>query len=300
MGKFTLTFLLTFLGAILATASPIQVIASIPDFAVIAKAIGGNEVEVDSIVKGNRDVHSIELLPSLMLKVRKADIYIKVGLDLDLWAQQIIDGSRNAKLVIIDASTHIKRLEVPSVKIDASMGDIHAFGNPHYWLDPANAGPIGQIILDGLSRLAPDKAVMFKDNLDEYMSRIDAATKIWQARLEPFSGAKVISYHDSWPYFTARFKLQVVGFMEPKPGIPPSPSHIANLQTLLKSGQVKAILLESYFDDRIGQMLSRDTGVPLVKVPVLVGSGPDVVDQFSLFDTITKSLANALDRGVAK
>lgn len=277
-----------------ALAEPVTVVTSLPDFAAIAKAIGGDHVAVESVVKGNRDVHAIELLPSLMVKVRRADVYVMVGLDLDLWSRQLIDGSRNPRLVVVDPSSRIEVLEVPTFKVDASYGDLHVYGNPHYWLDPANARPIGEAILDGLVRVAPQHAATFRANLDAYAARIDNATADWLRRLQPFAGAEVVSFHNSWPYFARRFGIRVVDFLEPKPGVPPTPTHVAALQEQLKSGRVKAILMESYFDDRVPMMLSRTTGVPLVKVPVLVGAAPGVDDQFALFETITHQLAAAL------
>jgi ABC-type Zn uptake system ZnuABC Zn-binding protein ZnuA len=297
MKKPFLTVLLAVGLASAASGEPIRVVTSIPDFGVIAAAIGGTDVVTESIVKGNRDVHAVELLPSLMVKVRKADVYVKVGLDLDLWAQQIIDGSRNARLVIVDASRNVVKLDVPTFKVDASYGDLHLHGNPHYWLDPANARPIGEAIFEALVKVAPEKATAFRGNLDEYTSRLDAATAAWQKRLAPYAGIEVISFHDSWPYFAGRFGITVVEFLEPKPGVPPTPTHVAALTELLKSGRVKAILMESYFDDRVPAMLSRTTGVPLVKVPVLVSSAPGVDDQFALFEEITGSLARALAGG---
>ena len=294
MLRFATLALAAALAAGSSPAEPVAVVTSLPDFAVIAQAIGGDQVEVDSIVKGNRDVHSVELLPSLMLKVRRANIYVKVGLDLDLWSRQLIDGSRNARLVVVDASAKIEVLQVPTFKVDASHGDLHVYGNPHYWLDPANVRPIGEAILEGLARVAPQHAATFRANLDAYVKRVDAATAGWQQRLTPFDGAQLVSFHNSWPYFEKRFGVRVVEFLEPKPGVPPTPTHIAALQELLKSGRVKAILMESYFDDRVPAMLSRTTGVPLVKVPILVGGAPGVDDQLALFDTITRELAAAL------
>ena len=294
MLKFVPLALAAALAAGSSPAEPVAVVTSLPDFAAITRAIGGDLVEVDSIVKGNRDVHSVELLPSLMLKVRRANIYVKVGLDLDLWSRQLIDGSRNAGLVVVDPSAGIEVLQVPTFKVDASHGDLHAYGNPHYWLDPANVRPIGEAILEGLARVAPQHAATFRANLDAYVKRVDAATAGWQQRLAPFDGAQLVSFHNSWPYFEKRFGVRVVEFLEPKPGVPPTPTHIAALQELLKSGRVKAILMESYFDDRVPAMLSRTTGVPLVKVPILVGGAPGVDDQLALFDTITRELAAAL------
>ncbi len=279
-----------------AQADPIRVVTSIPDHAALVRAIGGDAVEVESIVKGNRDVHAVELLPSFMVKVRRADVYVKVGMDLDLWSRQIVDGSRNARLVVVDASEGVEKLEVPTFKVDASYGDLHLYGNPHYWLDPANVRPQGESILAGLARVRPELADRFRANLDTYVQRVDEGLLTWAARLAPFAGAQVVSFHDSWPYFARRFDLEVVDFLEPKPGVPPTPSHVAALQRRLAGGQVKAILMESYFDDRVPEMLSRATGVPVVKVPVLVGAAPGVDDQLALFDAITAALAEALAR----
>lgn len=285
------------IGPSLLAAEPLRVVTSIPDHAALVRAIGGGEVETESIVKGNRDVHAVELLPSFMVKVGRADLYVKVGMDLDLWAQSIIDGSRNGKLIVVDASAGVEKLEVPTFKVDASSGDLHIYGNPHYWLDPGTIRAQGEAIFAGLVRVRPASAATFKTNLDAYVQKVDAALKGWQARLAPFAGTQVISFHTSWPYFAQRFGIQVVDFMEPKPGVSPTPTHIAALTERLKGGQVKAILMESYFDDRVPQMLSRTTGVPLVKVPVLVGAAPGVDDQLALFEAITTSLATALGGG---
>jgi zinc/manganese transport system substrate-binding protein len=283
-------------SSVAAQVEPIRVVTSIPDHAALVRAIGGDAVEVESIVKGNRDVHSVELLPSFMIKVRRADVYVKVGMDLDLWSRQIVDGSRNARLVVVDASEGVEKLEVPTFKVDASYGDLHLYGNPHYWLDPANVRPQGEAILAGLARVRPELADRFRANLDTYVQRVEEGLLTWAARLAPFAGAQVVSFHDSWPYFARRFDFDVVDFLEPKPGVPPTPSHVAALQRRLAGGQVKAILMESYFDDRVPEMLSRATGVPVVKVPVLVGAAPGVDDQLALFDAITAALAEALAR----
>lgn len=286
--------LTTLTTPVLAAAGPVKVVTSIPDFAVIATAIGGGEVEAESIVKGNRDVHGVELLPSFFVKIRRADVYAKVGLDLDLWAQQLIDGSRNATLVVVDVSKHIQPIEVPTFKVDASHGDLHRHGNPHYWLDPLATRAIADALLEGLVRVRPEAAERFRANADAYVTQIEAATVRWKEQLAPFAGTRVISFHNSWPYFAQRFDLIVVDFLEPKPGVPPTPSHVAELQALLDSGSVKAILMESYFDDRVPKMLERTTGTPLVKVPVLVGAAPGSDTREKLFDTIVSFLAQAL------
>lgn len=284
-------------GATTAAAVPLRVITSIPDFAVVAEAIGGGEVVAESIVKGNRDVHAVELLPSFFIKIRKADVYAKVGLDLDLWAQQLIDGSRNAKLVVVDVSRYVEPLEVPTFKVDASYGDLHRYGNPHYWLDPLATRAIADALLEGLLRARPEASERFRLNADAYVARIAKATERWKALLAPYAGTRLISFHNSWPYFAQRFDLQIVDYLEPKPGVPPTPSHIADLQSLLAGGSVKAILMESYFDDRVPKMLERNTDVPLVTVPVLVGALPDTDTRERLFDTIVTSLVKALAAG---
>lgn len=293
MGKTALAALVL-TAAAAASAGPIRVVTSIPDHAALTRAIGGAEVEAESIVKGNRDVHAVELLPSFMVKAARADVYVKVGLDLDLWARQIIDGSRNSRLIVVDASEKVTRLEVPTFKVDASYGDLHLHGNPHYWLDPANVRAQGEVILAALAGLRPERATLFHTNLESHVIAVEEAITSWQARLAPFAGAQVVSFHNSWPYFAARFRLNVVGFLEPKPGVPPTPTHLAALTERLKGGEVKAIVMESYFDDRVPLMLAKATGVPLVKVPVLVGAEPGVDDDIALFDLITGRLAEAL------
>jgi zinc/manganese transport system substrate-binding protein len=277
-----------------APAEPVRVVTSIPDFAAVARAVGGDLVEAESIVKGNRDVHAVEVLPSFFVKIRRADVYVKVGLDLDLWAQQLIDGSRNAKLVIVDASTGIAPLEVPTYKVDASYGDLHRYGNPHYWLDPGNLRPIADAIVDGLSRVAPEHATTFRTNAGVYLTRVEQALASWQQRLAPLAGIEIVSFHNTWPYFARRFNIRVVDFLEPKPGVPPTPTHIAEIEERLKGGRVKAILMESYFDDRVPNLISRDTGVPVVKVPVLCGAAPGTDDPIALFETITGALVAAV------
>jgi len=277
-------------------ASPIRVVTAIPDFAVVAEAIGGGEVTAESIIVGNRDPHAVELLPSFFVKIRKAHMYVKVGMDLDLWSQQLIDGSRNARLVVVDPSTRITPLEVPTFKVDASYGDMHRYGNPHYWLDPGAARPIVEAILAGLGTVAPERAALFRANADAYLASFEAAATRWTQRLAPFRGRKLVSFHRSWPYFAQRFGLEFVGELEPKPGVPPTPTHIAAMQNLLNSGAVAAILMESYFDDRVPQMLARTTGVPLVKVPVLVGAEAGVTTPVALFDAIVDRLAEVLQR----
>lgn len=280
------------------TASePVRVITAIPDFAVIAEAIGGGEVQAESIIVGNRDVHAVELLPSFFVKIRRAQVYVRVGMDLDLWSQQLIDGSRNARLVVVDVSRGITPLEVPTFKVDPSQGDLHRFGNPHYWLDPGNTPPMVEAILAGLITAAPERAGRFRANADAYLAAFEQAAARWAERLAPFRGAKLVSFHRSWPYFGARYGLEFVGELEPKPGVPPTPTHTAAMQELLRSGTVAAILMESYFDDRLPQMLARTTGVPLVKVPVLVGAEPGVASREALFDLIVDRLADALQRG---
>lgn len=282
-----------------AAAAPIRVVTAIPDFAVIAEAIGGGEVEAESIIVGNRDLHAVELLPSFFVKIRKAQMYVKVGLDLDLWSQQLIDGSRNASLLVVDVSSRITPLEVPTFKVDASYGDLHRFGNPHYFLDPGATEPMVEAILGGLVQVAPDKAAQFRANAEAYLANYEAAATRWSERLTPYRGTKLVSFHRSWPYFAQRFGLLFVGEIEPKPGVPPTPTHIAAMQKLLRSGTVAAILMESYFDDRVPKMLARTTGVPLVTVPVLVGAEPGASTREAMFELIVDRLVSALQQGRA-
>ena len=250
----------------------VSVVTSTTDLADITETIGGNRVKVVSIARGTQDPHYVEVLPSYMIKVKRADIYLKVGMELDRWAQQIIDGSRNRKLIIVDCSKNIPRLGIPTGKIDASMGDIHRYGNPHYWLDPENATIIGETIVEALSQADPGGESVYRENLRQFSQEIDDKLQSWKEDYSDLYGQKVIFYHNTWPYFTNRFGLDVVQFVEPKPGIMPTPSHMERLISIIMEDNIKVVAMEPYFSDKVPNFLSDKTGVTVVRMAQSVGA----------------------------
>jgi ABC-type Zn uptake system ZnuABC Zn-binding protein ZnuA len=277
----------------------VKVVTSTEDLASIAKMIGGDLVEVEAIARGNQDPHFVELLPSYMVRVRRADLYVKVGMSLDYWAQQIIDGSRNSRLVVVDAASAIpveSRLEVPTGKVDASMGDIHPEGNPHYWLDPANGAHIGEAIAEGLSRAAPAHGKAWEAGLARFKADLERRIAGWKAAATALRGMRIVTYHRSWPYFARAFGIVVVDQLEPKPGVKPSPSHVASLIGKVKGLDVALVAFEPYFERKTPQMLSRETGIPAVVLPPSVGGVPEIETYFDLFDYDLRTLgANVQD-----
>lgn len=272
----------------------LNIVTTTPDLADLAKVIGGEKVNVVSLIKGTQDPHFIEPRPSMVMLVKKADILVRIGMDLDLWVQSLIDAARNSKVVFngsgyIDASQNIEKLEVPAGKVDASMGDIHIYGNPHYWLDPENAKLILFQIVNILCELKPSDAEYFKKNYEQYLQKLNSHITEWLRSMEPFKGTKIVTYHNSWPYFAKRFGLEIVGFLEPKPGIPPNPAHIISLKEKIKREKVKAIIVEPFRDIKIAESIASDTGTKITVLPPSVGGVNGVETYLDLINyNITK------------
>ena len=271
----------------------VRIVSSTTDIADIVKIIGGDHVAVTSIARGNQDPHYVEILPSYMLKVRKADIYFMVGMELDLWAQQIIDGSRNQKVLVVDCSVEINKMEVPTGQIDASMGDIHRFGNPHYWLDPENGKLIARMVTEKLISYDSQNADQYQANLNQFVKDLDSAISIWTKRFSNLKDKDIIFYHNSWPYFSKRFGLKTVDFLEPKPMITPSPSKLNQIIQKIKSDGIKVIASESYFSDRAPKFIASKTKVKIVKLAQSVGAIKGADSYINLFETNLTILAKA-------
>ena len=271
----------------------VRIVSSTTDIADIVKIIGGDHVAVTSIARGNQDPHYVEILPSYMLKVRKADIYFMVGMELDLWAQQIIDGSRNRKVMVVDCSVEINKMEVPTGQIDASMGDIHRFGNPHYWLDPVNGKLIARMVAEKLINHDSKNAEQYQSNLTQFENDLNSAISIWTKRFSDLRNKNIIFYHNSWPYFSKRFGLITVGFLEPKPGITPSPSQLNQVINQIKENEIEVIASESYFSDRAPKFIESKTNVITVKLAQSVGAIEGADSYINLFETNLLILAKA-------
>lgn len=204
---------------ILPSFGKIVIATSLTDFGSIASAIGGARVEAFAIAKPTANPHSVEVLPSYMVKVARSQLYIKVGLGLDGWAESIISGSRNTHLTVVDASSGIEVLEKPTGKVDASMGDVHPEGNPHYWLDPNNGIVIAQNIYKALVSIDPKNTEYYAQNLSAFNSNAKFKIASYSEKMKPFSNQAIFTYHSSWPYFAKAFGLRIVGKLEPVPGI---------------------------------------------------------------------------------
>lgn len=260
----------------------------------LVKEIGKEKVKVDYICRGDQDPHFLEILPSNMLKVRNANLVFKIGLGLEMWLQPIIDGSRNDKLKLVDLSADIEKKEVPTGKIDASQGDIHPFGNPHYWLDPENAKVMVRNICESLSDESPENAEYFRKNLNDYLTRLDSKIGEWKSKLSDLKGKPIITYHKSWVYFADRFGIKVIGQVEPKPGIPPSPSHNAELISNIKKSNIKIILMEVYYSDNAPKQLAQVTGAKVIKVANAVYGQTGINSYIQMLDSIVNSLSTNL------
>lgn len=271
-------------------ADQLFVITTTGDLASLAREIGGEKVKVESIVKGYQDPHFAEAKPSFLLKLRQADLLIAVGLELEVaWLPSLVQQSRNNKLLgkgggYLDASVGCEILERPAGQVSRAMGDVHPFGNPHYWLDPNNGRVIATNIARKLSDLDPANVSYFQARLTDFTRRLNEAAKRWDAQMAPYRGTKVVTYHNSWPNFVRRYGLQVIGYVEPKPGIPPSPSHTFSLIQQMKSHGVKIILVEPYFDLQTPNAIARDTGAKVVVLMPSVGGMKEIPDYFKLFE----------------
>ncbi|MGC9004609.1 MAG: metal ABC transporter substrate-binding protein [bacterium] len=278
----------------------IKVVCTIPTLSSIVKEIGGNKVEVITLAPGERDPHYVEPRPSMVVNLRDADMLVKVGMDLDMWVDSLVDASGNKKIMwgspgYVDCSVGIKKLEVPKGRVSMKEGEIHIYGNPHYWLSPENGEIIAKNILEGLLRVAPagDKEY-FQKRAESFLSRLRAKEKEWREELKPFRGTKFVSYHRSFSYFAKCFDLDYFGTLEPKPGIPPSTAHIAKLIKDMKAEGVKLILLETYYPRKFADMVAKETGAKVVIVPSAVGATKEAENYFSLFDTIISRIRGAL------
>lgn len=286
-------------GAPPATAT-VRVVSTIQDFASIADSVGGKRVETFSLSRGYQDPHFVEPKPSFILKLSRADLLIVAGLDLEVgYLPPLLDQSRNAKIRpggpgYLDASIGCDILERPTGVVTRAMGDVHPFGNPHYWLDPGNGRVIARAIAAKLTAIDPPGAAEYRSNLAAFEAKLAEAEKRWEAALGPYAGVELVTYHNSWPNFLKRFRLKAAGYVEPKPGIPPSPAHTVELINLMNARKVPVILMEPYFDERSPRSVAQKTGATLLRFVPSVGGVPQAKDYIALFDYDVKILADAL------
>lgn len=268
----------------------VRVVATLPVFAELVEEIGGDKVSVEAVASPIQDPHFVDAKPSYILEASRADLWVEAGMDLEIgWAPLVREGSRNADIQVggpghIDASTHVQKLGVPTGRVDRSRGDVHPYGNPHYWLDPLNAVPITADITLALSRVDPKNASYYADRRRAFLAELDRRMDAWKSRMAPLRGVPVVSYHESWEYFARRFGLDLVGRLEPKPGIPPSPSHLARLMDQMRGKGAKLILVEPYYEKKNPALVARETGATVVELPNQPGAGSD--SYFGLIDQV--------------
>ena len=282
----------------IAHAKKLRVVTTTQDPAAITRAIGGERVSVTPLAKGYQDPHFLDAKPSYMLELHRADLVEAIGLDLEVgYLSSLLSGARNPKILpgqpgFLDLSTAVTPLEV-SASADRAQGDIHPSGNPHYWLDPENGRKMAKAIAGRLTALDPDGKEVFAANLAAFEKELDARLLVWKKRLAPLEGKPIVTFHSSWPYFARAFGIEVVAFVEPKPGIPPSANHTVEVIKRMEADGVKILLIENFYDARVPKLIASKTSGVVVQVPNSVAGADGVTTYFDLFDSITKSLAEA-------
>ena len=292
--QFAVVLALAALGAFflpnVAEAKKLNVVTATTDMAALTQEVGGDRIQVESIAKGYQDPHFVEAKPSFLLKLRNADLLIVVGLQLEIgWLPPLINQSGNPKIQVgaigyLDASQFAEILDIPTGTVTRAMGDVHPLGNPHYWLDPDNGRRIARGIAGKLGDLDPPNTAYYQQRFQDFDKRLSTAEQKWEAEMKPFRGRKVVTYHNSFPNFAKHFGLNVIGYVEPRPGIPPTPSHTIELIGLMKRENCKVILVEPYFDLKTPQSIGRETGSQVVQYLPSVGGEKQVTDYFQLFD----------------
>jgi zinc/manganese transport system substrate-binding protein len=288
--KQKLILIIVFSGILLpANAGTIKVVTTTTDLKSITELIGGNKVSVSSIATGYQNPHFVDPKPSYIISLSTADLFVTVGLDLETgWSPQLLSSSRNTRIQkgsagYVDASSGVTLYQVPS-SLNRGEGDIHIYGNPHYWLDPMNGKVIARNIASGLERIDPSNKAIYEANLQAFFSKVDTKMKEWQVKMAPFKGSKIIAYHNEWVYFETRFGLEIVDFMEPKPGIPPSPSQLVKVIKEVKANNIKVIISSPYFTTSSSDVVSKQTGAKELTLATSVGAFDGVKNYFDLFD----------------
>src|SRR5881409_3347671 len=280
-------------------AKKLRVVVTIPDLKSLTEAVGGDLVEVDALTRGTQNFHEAEVRPSMMLKLRRADALVENGAELDMWAEVAVLGANNPNIVRgaagrIAISRGIPLLEVPSTRVDRSMGDVHPLGNPHYSLDPGMAPIITQNIVDGLARFAPEHRATLEKNRQAFLARLDEAMARWTRALEPLKGAKVVVYHPQWIYILNRLGLNQAATLEDRPGIPASPAHLTKVIRQMKEELIKVIIVEPWNDLKLATRVAEEAGAKAVVLASMVGGVKGADSYIAAIDHNVNALTQAL------
>ena len=283
----------------LSAQAKLNVVATLPDFGSLAREIGGDKIEIVVLAKPTEDPHFVDARPSFVVSLRNADVLIDGGAELELgWLPPLLQNARNPKIEVgkpgrVQASQGIRLMNVPT-NVTRAAGDVHALGNPHFCADPIIAKAIAQHIAQSFAAVDPPNTAFYQANYKKFEATINEKLQYWGAMMQPFQGQHVVAYHDSWPYFAHRFGLNIDVFLEPKPGIPPSPSHLTEVIGQMKSLQIKAIIVEPYHDRRIAEKVARSTGAKVVEFAQFPGGIPNTDTYVSLIDKLVSRLAEGL------
>ncbi len=297
-GALLLLLVLTFRPTPAVAQKNIKVVTTLPDLKSIAESIGGDRVSVTSIASGYQNPHFVDPKPSFILKMSRADVFVTIGLDLELgWVPPLLNSARNPKIQkgaagYVDASINIPLLEVPS-SISREQGDIHIYGNPHYWLDPANGAIIAQNIYEAFARVRPESADYFAANLAIFKTELASRIDGWKEKMAPYRGHDLIAYHNQWPYLEHAFGFNIVDFLEPKPGIPPTPSQLAKIIRLMTARSLTTIIIAPYYKPDSGNLVARKVNGRVVPLASSVAAFSEVKTYFDLFDYNSDRLIEA-------
>lgn len=306
IGAIVLTFLATLALGRPADAQALRVVTTTSDLGSLAQEVGGDKVTVVALAKGYQDPHFVDPKPSFILEVSRANLLIVIGRELEIgWLPPLINNSRNSKVQpggsgYLDASATVKILEIPTGQITRAMGDVHPSGNPHYWLEPDNGRRIAQAIRDKFTELAPANKAYFAQRYSDFDKRLSDAQKRWEAAMRPYKGTKIVTYHRSWPNFMEHFGLDVIGYVEPKPGVPPSPTHTLELIAEMKRQNSKVIVVEPYFDLKTAQSIATQLDGKVLVLAPSVGGVKEATDYLGLFDFDINLLASTLKQITGK
>ena len=286
-----------------AAEAKVRIVTSTPDFAAIAREVGGDRVDVESLSKGYQDPHFVDAKPIYITKLNRADVLVYNGLDLEVgWLPILVTGARNSNIATlnspgnVDASRFLTSvLDVPTGPVDRSMGDVHPRGNPHYMLDPRNGLLVAGGIMEKLSDIDPGNASYYEENYRNFAKLLELKIGEWSQELAPYKGTKVVSYHKNLDYFTRWAGFEDAGYIEPKPGIPPTPSHVAALIKKMEAEDVKLVLASNYYPQKTPRIISEKTGAIFLSLPTSVGGEDGINTYFDLLDAIVGEITSALE-----
>lgn len=280
------------------------IVATTPDLGALAQEIGRDRVEVKVLAKPTEDPHYVDPKPSHIVTLNRANALIEGGAELEIgWLPPLLESARNPRLALgtpgrIVASRGVSLLEIPTGPSSElrGKGDVHSLGNPHFLTDPLRAMVAARNIAAGLAKVDPASAELFQENLERLTSTVNAKLAEWQQLLSPFQGATIVTYHRDFSYFAERFGLEVVATIEPKPGIPPSPAHVAEVIQTVKRTQARVILLQPFQNPKAAETVARATGIGILKFPQQPGAAQDTAGYIPLMDYLVRTLAAALEK----